>query len=47
MTKKTKKCKALPQDIRAFPISKKKSFNHNLNAFLKMLQENYTQLSSR
>lgn len=47
MAKKTKKTRTPPQDIRSFPISKKKSFNHNLNAFLKMLQDQHSQLTSR
>lgn len=47
MGKKTKKTQSQPEDIRSFPISRQKSFNHNLNTFLRMLQEKHTGLTSR
>ena len=34
-------------DIRTYPIHKGKSFIHNLNAFIKMLQEHHSSLTSR
>lgn len=34
-------------DIRSFPISKHRSFTHNLNTFIKMLQNHHASLTSR
>ncbi len=47
MGKKLKKSKASPSTIRSFPITKHKSFNHNFNSFIKMLQEKHSDLTSR
>lgn len=36
-----------PMLIRQFPITKSKSFTHNLNQFIRYLQENHKYLSSK
>lgn len=46
MGKKQKQTVGKP-DIRAFPISKSKTFLANLNAFIKMLEDHHASLNSR
>ena len=47
MAKKQKQGRKPALPIREFPISKHKSYLHNLNAFIKMLNEKHSQLPSR
>lgn len=47
MGKKAGQNKAVAPEIKTFQISKSKTFNTNLNSFIKMLEEHYKNLTSR